>query len=305
MAIQWFPGHMASAQKKAAEAMALTDVVIEVLDARIPGASTNPLVQQLRILRSRPCLKVLNKPDLADPEATRDWLDYYNQQDGVTAVSISCKKLSDVAKIPALCQLLAPHRNDNIKPLRMMIMGIPNVGKSTMMNALVRRKIAKVGDEPAVTRAQQVHIISPRYSITDTPGLMWPKIEYPSDGFMLAASHAIGKNAVDDVAVALFLAGILLERYPGRIAERYGFSVDNLDNVALLENVAKRRAMVVRGGDPDIEKAASALLQDFRHGRLGRISLETPESRAQMILQHQTKPLITGPEFGSESAPES
>ena len=162
MAIQWYPGHMTSARKKAAETMASVDVIIEVLDARLPEASTNPLVRELRLHRQRPCLKVLNKADLADPLATKAWIDFYNRQEGVKAVAISSKSHGEVARIPALCQRLAPHRNDNTKQLRMMIMGIPNVGKSTLMNALVKRKIAKVGDEPAVTKSQQIHQINVR-----------------------------------------------------------------------------------------------------------------------------------------------
>ncbi|MDO9243933.1 MAG: ribosome biogenesis GTPase YlqF, partial [Rhodocyclaceae bacterium] len=134
MSIQWFPGHMTSARKKAAETMARTDVVIEVLDARLPEASSNPMIRELRLARQRPCLKLLNKADLADPVVTQAWLDHYSRQPGVKAVAISCKKPGDAAKVPALCQLLAPHRDDNVKPLRMMIMGIPNVGKSTFMN---------------------------------------------------------------------------------------------------------------------------------------------------------------------------
>ncbi len=283
MAIQWFPGHMTSARKKAAETMAVTDIVIEVVDARLPEASTNPLVHELRRHRQRPCLKVLNKSDLADPDVTKAWIAWYNQQPGVKAVAISSKIAGEVARLPSLCQSLAPHRNDNVKPLRMMIMGIPNVGKSTLMNALVKRKIAKVGDEPAVTKSQQVYQISVRQSITDTPGLMWPKIEHDSDGYMLAASHAIGRNAIIDEEVAVFLAKLLLERYPARLAERYGFSVDGLDAVAVVEGVAKRRALRTRGGDLDFEKASMALLQDYRDGKLGRISLETPETRRAML----------------------
>ena len=283
MAIQWYPGHMTSARKKAAETMASTDVVIEVVDARLPEASTNPLVQELRMFRQRPCLKVLNKSDLADPEVTKAWLAYYNKQSGVKAVAISSKNAAEVARLPSLCQSLAPHRNDNTKQLRMMIMGIPNVGKSTLMNALVKRKIAKVGDEPAVTKSQQIHQISVRHSIVDTPGLMWPKIEHQSDGLMLAASHAIGRNAVIDEEVAVFLAGLLLDRYPALLSARYGFSVDGVDAVAVVEGVAKRRALVMRGGALDFEKASMVLLQDYRDGKLGRISLETPATRAAMI----------------------
>ena len=283
MAIQWYPGHMTSARKKAAETMASTDVVIEVVDARLPEASTNPLVRELRLFRQRPCLKVLNKSDLADPEVTKAWIAYYNKQSGVKAVAISSKNAAEVARLPSLCQSLAPHRNDNTKQLRMMIMGIPNVGKSTLMNALVKRKIAKVGDEPAVTKSQQIHQISVRHSIVDTPGLMWPKIEHQSDGLMLAASHAIGRNAVIDEEVAVFLAGLLLDRYPALLSARYGFSVEGIDAVAVVEGVAKRRALVMRGGELDFEKASMVLLQDYRDGKLGRISLETPETRAAML----------------------
>lgn len=283
MAIQWFPGHMTSARKKAAETMAVTDVVIEVVDARLPEASTNPLVHELRRQRQRQCLKVLNKADLADPVATREWIAWYDRQPGIKAVAISSKNAGEVARLPGLCQGLAPHRNDNVKPLRMMIMGIPNVGKSTLMNALVKRKIAKVGDEPAVTKSQQSHQLSVRQWITDTPGLMWPKIEHDSDGYMLAASHAIGRNAIIDEEVAVFLADLLLARYPQRLAERYGLAAEGLDGVAVVEGVARRRALRTRGGDPDLEKASLVLLQDYRDGKLGRISLETPQTRQAML----------------------
>ena len=282
MTIQWFPGHMTSARKKAAETMANVDVVIEVVDARLPAASTNPLVHELRRHRQRPCLKVLNKSDLADPAVTKAWIAHYDQQEGVKAVAISSKKAGEVAKLPALCQSLAPHRNDNVKPLRMMIMGIPNVGKSTLMNALVKRKIAKVGDEPAVTKAQQVHQLSVRQTIIDTPGLMWPKIEHDSDGFMLAASHAIGRNAVIEEEVAVFLASLLLARYPALLAARYGFGLEGVDAVGVVEGVARRRGLLMRGGEADFEKASMVLLQDYRDGKLGRISLETPETRQLM-----------------------
>jgi ribosome biogenesis GTPase A len=285
MAIQWFPGHMTSARRKAAETMEFIDVVIEVVDARLPEASCNPMIRELRQFRNRPCLKLLNKADLADPEATRAWLDYFNRQPGVKAVAISCKKPGDAARVPSLCQGLAPHRNDNTKPLRMMIMGIPNVGKSTLMNALVKRRVAAVGDEPAVTKSQQRFDLGPRMTITDTPGLMWPKIEHDSDGFMLAASHAIGRNAVIDEEVAAFLGGILLARYPGLVNKRYGCSESSMDGVGVVEAVARKRGCLLkgRGGELDLEKAAMILLTDYRDGILGRISLETPATREAML----------------------
>jgi ribosome biogenesis GTPase A len=287
MPIQWFPGHMTSARKKAAETMENIDVVIEVVDARLPEASTNPLIRELRLFRQRPCLKVLNKTDLADPEATRAWLDYYNAQPGVRAVGLSCRKAGEAARIPSLCQSLAPHRNDNCKPLRMMIMGIPNVGKSTLMNALVKRRIAAVGDEPAVTKSQQRYDLNVRQVLFDTPGLMWPKIAHDSDGFMLAASHAIGRNAVIDEEVAVFLGAILLARYPALLAARYKVEAAALDAVGLLETVARKRGCIIkgRGGELDLERAALLFLQDYRDGAIGRVSLETPASRADMLAQ--------------------
>lgn len=283
MPIQWFPGHMNSARRKAAETLAAIDVVIEVTDARLPEASSNPMIAELRQFRNRPCLKLLNKSDLADPEATRAWMDFYNRQPGVKAVALSAKKPSDVSRIPSLCRQLAPHRNDGTKPLRMILMGIPNVGKSTLMNALLKRKVAKVGDEPAVTKSQQTLDLGPGMTLTDTPGLMWPKINHDSDGFMLAASHAIGRNAVIDEEVATFLGTILLARYPQLLAARYRIDPSRFDAPALLEEVGRRRGCLQKGGGLDLEKAAQILLLDYRSGALGQISLETPATREIML----------------------
>ena len=283
MTIQWFPGHMSLARKKAAETMEWVDVVIEVVDARLPEASSNPMIRTLREQRQRPALKLLNKADLADPAATKAWLDFYNQQKGVKAVALSCKKPADVARVTGYCQSIAPHRSDNTKPLRMMIMGIPNVGKSTLMNALVKRRVAAVGDEPAVTKSQQRFDLSTGMTITDTPVLLWPKIQYPSDGYMLAASHAIGTNEVMEEEVAAFLGDILIARYPKLLTARYGFALDGTDGPGLIEAVAKRRGCLIKGGGLDREKASLILLDDYRSGTLGRISLETPETRAAML----------------------
>ncbi len=282
MSIQWFPGHMTSARKKAGETLAMADVVVEVLDARLPAASSNPMIHELRTFRQRPCLKLLNKADVADPAATQAWLDYFSQQPGVKAVAISCKKPSDVAKIPSIAQKLAPHRCDAVKPLRLMIMGIPNVGKSTLMNALVKKRVAAVGDQPAVTKSQQRIDISSRLTIYDTPGMLWPKIAHPVDGLMLAASHAVGVNAYIDEEVATWLAGFLLEQYPALLTARYGFATAGMDAVAVIEAIARKRGCLIkgRGGEFDLEKASGILLNDYRTGTLGRITLETPTLRA-------------------------
>jgi len=285
MSIQWFPGHMASARKKAAETMEFIDVVIEVLDARLPEASCNPLIRELRLHRQRPCLKILNKADLADPVVTQAWLNFYNKQAGVKAVALSCKNAGDAARVPSLCQPLAPHRDSTFKPLRMMIMGIPNVGKSTLMNMLLKRRVANVGDEPAVTKSQQCHQLNDHMTLTDSPGLLWPKIESPQDGLKLATIHAIGRNATIDEEVAEYLATTLLTRYPGLLAARYGVAEEGLDGVAVIEAIAKKRGCLLkgRGGGPDLEKAAMILLTEYRSGKLGRISLETPGTRDTML----------------------
>jgi len=280
---------MNSAKKQAEEQMENIDLVIEVLDARLPEASRNPLVEKMRKFRQRPCLKILNKIDLADPVATSAWKALYDAQEGVTAYPMTTKKPADVARIPQLALSLAPHRGVPTKPLRIMIMGIPNVGKSTLMNALLKKRVAKVGDEPAVTKTQQKLYLDKHTVLVDTPGLMWPKIEMDSDGMMLAASHAIGTNALIEEEVAFFLGDLLLERYPQLLTARYGFKTEGLDGIAVVENVASRRGFRVRGGEYDIEKAAHVLLHDYRTGALGRISLETPETRAVRIAAHEVE----------------
>jgi ribosome biogenesis GTPase A len=290
MSIQWYPGHMNAARKKAAEAMEKTDLVIEVLDARLPEASCNPMIEELRVFRQRPCLKILNKSDLADPAATDAWIVWYQRQPDVQAVALSCKKPSDVAKVPKLALALAPHRGTALKPLRIMIMGIPNVGKSTLMNALLNKRVAKVGDEPAVTKIQQRLYLGNNIVLIDTPGMLWPKIQHPADGLMLAASHAIGSNALIEEEVATFLADAILARYPQLITARYGLQSEPdavLDGVSVIEGVARRRGFLLKGGGVDLEKAAHTLLQDYRTGTLGRISLETPESRAILLAAHE------------------
>jgi ribosome biogenesis GTPase A len=293
---------MNAARKKAAEAMEKTDLVIEVVDARLPQASCNPMIDQLRKFRQRPCLKILNKSDLADPAATQAWLDYYNRQKDVHAVALSCKKPADVAKIPKLCLQLAPHRGTPLKPLRMMIMGIPNVGKSTLMNALLKKRVAAVGDEPAVTKTQQRLYLGNNMVLIDTPGMLWPKIEHPSDGLMLAASHAVGTNAVIEEEVATFLADQLLLRYAQLITARYGFPTEGIDGVSVIEGIAKRRGFRLKGGDLDFEKAAHTLMQDYRSGALGRISLETPDSRVVLLETFQLPPSLGEPQDSAEEA---
>ena len=293
MAIQWFPGHMNSARNKAAETMEITDLVIEVVDSRCPMASSNPMVEEMRVFRQRPCLKILNKADLADPKITQQWLDELNAQKNTRAIAMNTKNSGAVGQILPTCRQLAPHRNDPSKPLRMMIMGVPNVGKSTLMNALLKRRVANVGDEPAVTKTQQRIELSSDMVLTDTPGMLWPKFELESDGLMLAACHAIGINAYFEDEVAIFVAEILRTRYPQALKQRYKIMQPaDLDDVGIIEQVAAYRGYRAKGGKIDFEKAAHTLLQDYRDGTLGGISLESPETRAQILAEHSEQQRI-------------
>ena len=279
MSIQWFPGHMVAAQKKAAETMEFTDVVIEVLDARAPAASQNPMIKELGAARQRVNLKILNKADLADPKVTDQWIQYFNSLPKTKAIAISCKKVNEPKKILAFCKSLAPHRGTPLKPLRMMIMGVPNVGKSTLMNAILNKRIAKVGDEPAITKQQQRHQINDHMILVDTPGMMWPKISDAHDGYLLAANNAIGKNAYQEDDVAIELGEILLKKYPELLKGRFAIDDLGVDSIKLLEFIATKKNFPLRNHVIDIEKAAIVLLNDYRQGYLGRISLESPESR--------------------------
>ena len=280
MSIQWFPGHMVAAQKKAAETMEFTDVVIEVLDARMPGASQNPMIKVLGASRQRAHLKVLNKSDLADPKIIDQWINYFNQLPKSKAIAISCKKVDEPKKILSICKTLAAHRGTALKPLRMMIMGVPNVGKSTLMNALLNKRIAKVGDEPAITKQQQRHQINDHMILIDTPGMMWPKIQYQTDGYLLASNYAIGKNAYFEEEVGEYLAKVLLKDYPNLLKIRYKIINIEVDAIKLLEDIAKYRGYPMKRNSFDILKASEALINDYRQGYLGRITLETPDSRA-------------------------
>lgn len=279
MSINWYPGHMATARKAAAESMRKIDLVIEVLDARVPHSSCNPMFEALRKKGERPALKLLNKADVADPNHTRNWLQFYNDQPGVTAIALSAKKPSDVRRIPQTCQVMLPDRGTSLKPLRMMILGIPNVGKSTLMNALLNRHVANVGDEPAITKNQMFHELGPGMSLTDTPGMLWPGMtQYVS--YKLAATHSIGRAAYEDEDVATHLASYLVKEYPALLAQRFGPLPPGCDGHGLLEHIATARHLAKKAAGLDIARAAMTLINEFRGGTLGLITLETVEQLA-------------------------
>ncbi len=283
MAINWFPGHMRTARKKAEETLANVDVVIEVLDARCPAASVNPMIEEMRLARERPALKIINKIDMAEEKVTAEWLSFFNAQPSTKAIAISCKKVGDSSKVLPAARALAPHRDGPLKRLRVMMMGVPNVGKSTLINALMNSRTAPVGDEPAVTKLVSRYNLPDGTWLFDTPGLMWPKIELESDGFMLAASNLIGTNSYINEEVATFLADVLLAKYPEALATRYAFDVSEMDGPAIIEAIALKRGFKAKGGAIDYEKASVTLLNDYRSGILGRVSLETPASRSTSL----------------------
>lgn len=278
MSVQWFPGHMTKAKKDFEKNLKFNDVVIEVIDARIPEASKNPMLNQIIKQRQKPHLKVLNKSDIADPKVTELWLRFFNAEKNTSALAISSKSKKDKNKIKEAALKLVPHRGSSMKPLRAMIIGVPNVGKSTLINMLSERKIAKTGDVPAVTQMQQRILVADDFIITDTPGMMWPKIENEVQGYYLAASNTIGINAYDEIETALFLLDNLKENYKKALQDRYQLEETDClkKSEILLEVIASNKKLLSKGNQVDLLKAAITLIQDYRHQKLGNISLEKP-----------------------------
>ena len=266
---------MHKARKKMKEAMPQIDVIIEVTDARIPFSSTNPLVTELR--GDRPCIKILNKMDLADPIVTDKWLKHFEKENGVKAIPFSKQKKGEIKRIFELCKRLAPNRNEEYKPVRTMIMGIPNVGKSTLINLMAGKNIAKTGNEPAVTKSQQKIRLDNSILLSDTPGILWPKMSDGDYGYRLAVTGAVKNTAIEFEDIALFAASYLLKAYPKQLMERYKLKEICANGEDLLAEVGRKRGGLRAGGVIDLHKASEVLLHDLREGSLGRISLETPE----------------------------
>ncbi len=275
MTIQWYPGHMNKARKQIAAAMSRIDLVIEVMDARIPFSSENPVVTELR--GNRPVIKVLNKSDLADPKITKTWVSYLEKQQGVKAQAMMANEIRSIRKLLGLCRSFFPERNQKVKPIRVMILGVPNTGKSTLINTLAGKAVAAVRDEPAVTKHQQQVNLGNGIFLNDTPGILWPKFEHPVSGFHLAITGAIKNTALDPEEVAVFAADFLLKAYPGTVMQRYKLKTLPEQNTALLELIGRKRGCLKSGGVVDLHQASEVLLHDLRSGALGRISLETPE----------------------------
>ena len=268
---------MNKAKKAIADRLKSVDMVIEMLDARLPASSENPLLAQLS--KGKPKLKILNKQDLADHERTAVWLDYFNSREQTNAIALDSSEKSAAPKITAACRALVPNRKGIDKPLRVLICGIPNVGKSTLINGMVGKKSAKTGNEPGITKAEQRLFLADDFWLYDTPGMLWPKIIVEQSGYNLAASGAVGRNALDEEEVALELLDYLRRHYLPLLQARYAADKDpssHWDDTSWLEWIARKRGALLGGGRVNYQKAAENVLTDFREGAIGRITLETP-----------------------------
>jgi ribosome biogenesis GTPase A len=270
MPIGWYPGHMHKARKDITLAIAKVDVILELVDARLPYASENPLLAKL--IGDKPRLRILNKADLADPLVSKQWAEWHAEQ------QIPClffDKDDQVGLATLLQRSSRGFTRHTQRANRLLIVGIPNVGKSTLINLLAGRKLAKVGNEPAVTKARQEIQLNDDLVLIDTPGILWPKLEDQAAAARLAASGAIRNTAIDLGEIGLFAVQLLQQRYPTALTSRYG--LDSVDHTPLhlLETIGRKRGCLVRGG-VDFTKAGEAVLNDLRSGKLGRISLEQP-----------------------------
>jgi len=272
--IGWYPGHMKKARELIDDLVKKNDLVVEVVDARLPHSSANPVLGELR--GRRPFVRVLNKDDLADPAATLAWKRYFEQEDGVSALPLSSKERSASASLQKLCRSVVPSRGTRGRPLRVMIVGIPNVGKSTLINTLAGRKIARVGDKPAITTCHQRIDLRNGIVLADTPGLLWPRLDDQSGARRLAIGGAIGERAFDLVEVAVFALGWMVRTYPQRLTQRYKLDDLSGDAVDLMEAIGARRGCLLGGGAVDLNRACTVFLRELRGGKLGRISFETP-----------------------------
>ncbi|MBE6870153.1 MAG: ribosome biogenesis GTPase YlqF [Ruminococcus sp.] len=292
--VQWFPGHMAKTRRIMASNLKLVDAVVEITDARIPFSSRNPEIK--KICGSKPRLVLLNKADSADPNVTSMWIEYYKQQ-GVAALATDCRSGRNVNKFyPMLKELLSDQiekwdtRGMTGRPIRMMIVGIPNVGKSSFINRLAGAKLAKVEDRPGVTRGKQWVALEDGFELLDMPGVLWPKFDDKLVGERLAFTGAVKDVILDVEYLACRLLEYLAEDYPELLTERYGISLEDLPEpmddmqgcvkgYELLERVGRKRGFLVSGGEINTERAANTVLDEFRGGKLGRLSLEKPKGR--------------------------
>lgn len=276
--IQWFPGHMTKTKRKIAASLSIIDAVAEIIDARIPVSSRNP--DLAGIIQDKPLLILLNKCDMADPAVTAEWIEYYNRQ-GIPAIPVDCKTGKGVGNFKdkvkeTLRDKLEQYKQKGMagKPLRVMVVGIPNVGKSTFINRIAGNTRAKAENRPGVTRGNQWVTVDRQLELLDTPGVLWPKFDDPAVGERLAFTGAVKDTVVDTELLAMRLIENLIGDYGHLLTERYGDLDFTADSYDILCQIGKKRGMVIRGGETDTERAAGMLLEEYRNCKIGRITLE-------------------------------
>lgn len=286
MAIQWFPGHMTRAKRQIQEKLKLIDIVIELLDARVPISSRNPMIDE--ILSGKPRLIILNKSDLADPRMNEQWKQYF-EHEGHTCAIVDSNTGTGINQISVLTKEILKEKIDRQiakgmrpRPARSLIVGIPNVGKSTLINRLAGRNVAITGDKPGVTKGQQWIKTGGDLELLDTPGILWPKFEDQMVGYRLAITGAIREQILNMDDIGYYAVKILVERYWDTLAERFGLTEpptdleNNLEIVRIMEEIGRKRGCLISGGEVDLEKTAGIILRELRVGKLGRITLEAP-----------------------------
>ncbi|MBM7571803.1 ribosome biogenesis GTPase YlqF [Aquibacillus albus] len=279
MTIQWFPGHMAKAKREVEEKLKLVDFVIELVDARAPESSQNPMLHQ--VLNQKPKLMLLMKKDLADPNQTNNWITYFNTK-GIPALAVDVQQKQDIQQVISMAKEMGKEKLEKLKkkgirprPARAMILGIPNVGKSTLINRLAHKKIAKTGDRPGVTTNQQWIKVKKDFELLDTPGILWPKFEDQQVGYRLAAIGTIKDQLLPLEDIAAFIIDYLRDNYPTILESRFEIIPNMDDMIEIFESIGRRRGCLESGGKVNMEKTAEVIIRDLRSGRLGRLTLET------------------------------
>ncbi|MEH7387053.1 ribosome biogenesis GTPase YlqF [Bacillus sp. JJ1521] len=280
MTIQWFPGHMAKARRQVTEKLSLIDIVFELVDARIPASSRNPMIDE--IIKNKPRLLLLNKADMADPKVTKEWIEYY-KENGVHALAINSQAGNGMKQIVSEARVILKEKFDKmaakgIRPraIRALIVGIPNVGKSTLINRLAKRNIAQTGDRPGITKAQQWIKVGKELELLDTPGILWPKFEDQEVGLKLATTGAIKDTILNLQDIAVYALRFLEENYPENLKERFNLEEIPEDIVLLFDEIAKRRGTRMSGGVTDYDKTAELIIREIRTEKLGSLTFEKP-----------------------------
>lgn len=283
--INWYPGHMHKASKEMRQIVPQVDLIIEVIDARIPFSSQNPMLAEIR--GDKPCIKVLSKSDLADPILTKQWQDYFERENNVKTIALSTQQPEKMRDLLDLCHKMVPIQDSasGANRVQAMIMGIPNVGKSSLINILAGKMIAKTGNEPAVTKMQQRIKLEQGIVLLDTPGVLWPKLENRHGGYRLAITGAIKETAVSNDDIAMYAVDYFRVHYPALLRARYQLDQLPIDEMSLLGMIGMKRGCLRAGGIVDLERAAKILLTEFRDATLGLISLETPEMVEKELIE--------------------